>query len=310
MRLNFDLMTGYSRVPLQLFTVAGHDHFRCYRAFFVVLLVLRRSDRRSGSRRPVHAVRHHLLPGGHCAVCRLGLLGEYVGRIYQQVRRGRATWCRPCWRAAAEPAPVRNMRALIRSRQRAETGPRPRCARRVCLSQRRRALPVGAAGARCRGATGADAIAMTRRRTSGLTASRSWQPRIDCPASRRTIRTRRDKWRIAQRCNRISCSRSTTATCSSRTCWPGARGAYNMHGSLLPKYPRSCAGELGHHSWANAKPVPRCIRWWPNPTRALIAAQQAVPILPDDTAFDVFQKVTVAAELALYRCCPAFLTAR
>ena len=30
-----------------------------------------------------------------------------------------------------------------------------------------------------------------------------------------------------------------------------------------------------------------------------IVAQQAVPILPDDTAFDVFGKVTVAAEMAL-----------
>ena len=34
-----------------------------------------------------------------------------------------------------------------------------------------------------------------------------------------------------------------------------------------------------------------------------IVAQQAVPILPDDTALEVFGKVTVAAELALDRAC-------
>jgi methionyl-tRNA formyltransferase len=38
-----------------------------------------------------------------------------------------------------------------------------------------------------------------------------------------------------------------------------------------------------------------------------IIAQQAVPILPDDTAFEVFAKVTVAAETALDRALPALL---
>jgi methionyl-tRNA formyltransferase len=36
-------------------------------------------------------------------------------------------------------------------------------------------------------------------------------------------------------------------------------------------------------------------------------AQEAVPILPDDTAVEVFRKVTVAAEVALLRCLPALL---
>ncbi len=38
-----------------------------------------------------------------------------------------------------------------------------------------------------------------------------------------------------------------------------------------------------------------------------IVAQQAVPILPDDTAKEVFDKVTVAAELALSRALPALV---
>jgi methionyl-tRNA formyltransferase len=41
------------------------------------------------------------------------------------------------------------------------------------------------------------------------------------------------------------------------------------------------------------------------PDAGEIVGQQAVPILPDDTALDVFRKVTVAAaELALYRALP------
>jgi methionyl-tRNA formyltransferase len=43
------------------------------------------------------------------------------------------------------------------------------------------------------------------------------------------------------------------------------------------------------------------------PDAGAIVAQQAVPILPDDTAFEVFGKVTVAAELALYHVLPSLL---
>jgi methionyl-tRNA formyltransferase len=39
-------------------------------------------------------------------------------------------------------------------------------------------------------------------------------------------------------------------------------------------------------------------------------AQQAVPILPNDTAHEVFQKVTVAAEMALNNVLPALLAGR
>jgi methionyl-tRNA formyltransferase len=38
-----------------------------------------------------------------------------------------------------------------------------------------------------------------------------------------------------------------------------------------------------------------------------IVDQMAVPILPDDTALDVFRKVTVAAEITLHRSLPALL---
>ena len=46
------------------------------------------------------------------------------------------------------------------------------------------------------------------------------------------------------------------------------------------------------------------------PDNGDIVAQQAVPILPDDTAHEVFQKVTVAAEMALNNVLPALLAGK
>lgn len=84
------------------------------------------------------------------------------------------------------------------------------------------------------------------------------------------------------------------------------RGAYNMHGSLLPKYrgrvPVNWAVLHGErHTGATLHQMVA------KPDAGVLAAQQAVPILPDDTAFDVFQKVTVAAEMALDGVLPSIL---
>lgn len=84
------------------------------------------------------------------------------------------------------------------------------------------------------------------------------------------------------------------------------RGCYNMHGSLLPRYrgrvPVNWAvlhGERQTGATLHAMEV--------KPDAGGILAQQAVPILPDDTAVEVFRKVTVAAELALDGVLPALL---
>ncbi|MFA6444351.1 MAG: formyltransferase, partial [Sterolibacterium sp.] len=83
---------------------------------------------------------------------------------------------------------------------------------------------------------------------------------------------------------------------------PG-RGAWNMHGSLLPKYrgrvPVNWAVLRGERQTGAT-----LHRMLEKPDAGGIAAQQAVPVLPDDTAFEVFQKVTVAAEMALDRVLP------
>ena len=78
------------------------------------------------------------------------------------------------------------------------------------------------------------------------------------------------------------------------------RGALNMHGSLLPQY-RGRAPV----NWAVIRGESRTgatLHYMTEaPDAGDIVDQQEVPILPDDTAFDVFRKVAVAAEIVLWR---------
>jgi methionyl-tRNA formyltransferase len=86
-------------------------------------------------------------------------------------------------------------------------------------------------------------------------------------------------------------------------------GAWNMHGSLLPKYrgrvPVNWA--IIHGERNTGASLHRMLE---KPDAGGILAQQAVPILPDDTAFEVFNKVTLAAEMALDRVLPDLLAGR
>ncbi|HMA31346.1 MAG TPA: formyltransferase [Casimicrobiaceae bacterium] len=85
------------------------------------------------------------------------------------------------------------------------------------------------------------------------------------------------------------------------------RGALNMHGSLLPRYrgraPVNWAVLHGErHTGATLHYMAD------KPDAGDIVTQQTVPILPDDTAKDVFDKVTVAAEICLDAVLPALLS--
>jgi methionyl-tRNA formyltransferase len=85
-----------------------------------------------------------------------------------------------------------------------------------------------------------------------------------------------------------------------------SQGALNMHGSLLPRYrgrvPVNWAiihgetetGASLHYMTAK-------------PDAGDMVDQQAVPILPNDTALDVFHKVTCAAEMVLHRSLPSLI---
>ncbi|MBU0592112.1 MAG: formyltransferase [Gammaproteobacteria bacterium] len=83
-------------------------------------------------------------------------------------------------------------------------------------------------------------------------------------------------------------------------------GAYNMHGSLLPQYrgrvPVNWAIIRGEKETGSTLHVMN-----EKPDNGAIVDQQAVPILPDDTALEVFHKVTCAAEITLNRCLPGLI---
>ena len=66
-RLNFDLMTSFSLVPLQMFSMLGML-ISVFSALFFVFLVDSPPDHRSRSGRLVHAVRIDVLPDRHRAV--------------------------------------------------------------------------------------------------------------------------------------------------------------------------------------------------------------------------------------------------
>jgi methionyl-tRNA formyltransferase len=82
--------------------------------------------------------------------------------------------------------------------------------------------------------------------------------------------------------------------------------AYNMHGSLLPEFrgraPVNWA-VLHGASVTGATLHEMTVK----PDAGAIVAQIEVPILPDDTAHEVFGKVQVAAEQALWRVLPSLL---
>jgi len=87
------------------------------------------------------------------------------------------------------------------------------------------------------------------------------------------------------------------------------QGGMNMHGSLLPKY----RGRVPVN-WAiiqgETETGATLHYMTEKPDNGDIVAQQAVPILPNDTALEVFQKVTVAAEMALNACLPDLVAGR
>ena len=83
-RLNFDLMTGFSLVPLQMFSMVGMLT-SIISAFFFVFLAVRRLiiGPEAEGLFTLFALVFFMIG---ITLFGIGLLGEYVGRIYQQVR--------------------------------------------------------------------------------------------------------------------------------------------------------------------------------------------------------------------------------
>ncbi len=83
-RLNFDLMTGFSLVPLQMFSMLGIA-ISLLSGAFVVFLFIRRIVHGPEAQGvfTLFAIAFFLIG---ITLFGIGLLGEYIGRIYQQVR--------------------------------------------------------------------------------------------------------------------------------------------------------------------------------------------------------------------------------
>jgi undecaprenyl-phosphate 4-deoxy-4-formamido-L-arabinose transferase len=84
-RLNFDLMTGFSIVPLQVFTLFGIV-VSVLSLLFVIFLFIRRLmiGPEAEGVFTLFAILYFLVGVG---IMGLGVIGEYIGRIYQEVRR-------------------------------------------------------------------------------------------------------------------------------------------------------------------------------------------------------------------------------
>ena len=112
-RLNFDLITGFSVVPLQLFSMIGMAVSLLSALLFVVLLVRRIFVGSEAEGLFTLFSLAFLLIG--VALFGIGLLGEYVGRIYAQVRE------RPRYLVEAvleqDAEPNREMPGLVMARR-------------------------------------------------------------------------------------------------------------------------------------------------------------------------------------------------
>jgi undecaprenyl-phosphate 4-deoxy-4-formamido-L-arabinose transferase len=84
-RLNFDLMTGFSVVPLQLFALFGIATALFSFAFAIFLLVRRFIV--GAEVEGVFTLFAILFFFIGITIFGIGIVGEYVGRIYQEVRR-------------------------------------------------------------------------------------------------------------------------------------------------------------------------------------------------------------------------------
>ncbi len=84
-RLNFDLLTGFSIVPLQVFTLFGMV-VSVLSLLFVIFLFIRRLmiGPEAEGLFTLFAILYFLVGVG---IMGLGVIGEYIGRIYQEVRR-------------------------------------------------------------------------------------------------------------------------------------------------------------------------------------------------------------------------------
>ncbi len=88
-----------------------------------------------------------------------------------------------------------------------------------------------------------------------------------------------------------------------------SKGAYNLHGSLLPKYRGRAPVNWAvlHGESTTGVTLHQMVE---KPDAGSLIDQEAVAILPNDTAHDVFLKLTPAAKTLLDRCLPLLIAGK
>jgi undecaprenyl-phosphate 4-deoxy-4-formamido-L-arabinose transferase len=120
-RLNFDLMTGFSTVPLQLFGIVGMLVALGGIAFGLFLFLRRLIV--GAEVQGVFTLFAILFTLLGVAMAGLGIVGEYVGRIYEQVRRRPRFSVRRAYGLRAEKGPDAGGFSAAPSRESASTSP-------------------------------------------------------------------------------------------------------------------------------------------------------------------------------------------
>ncbi len=281
-RLNFDLITGFSLVPLQLFSMFGM--LVSVGAIITYLSVIVDRLLHTGWRAGFSTlwdrdILAFFLLG--MVLFGLGLVGEYVGRIYQQVReRPRYTIQTVLERNPGDAAAV--TRAVVFAYHNVGV----RCLKTLLAHGIDVALAITHED-RPQEQIWFDSVAVTAADYGLLTIAPADPNAAEVLA------------RVAACKPDFLFSFYYRQMLKAPLLALAARGALNMHGSLLPRY-RGRAPVNWAIIHGETQTGATLHYMTEKPDAGDIVAQSAVPILPDDTAQEVFDKVTVAAELVLH----------
>jgi len=276
MRLNFDLMTGFSLVPLQIFTIFGMI-IGFLSGIFVIFLFIRRLvvGPEAEGVFTLFAILYMLVG---LIILGLGIIGEYIGRIYLEVRRRPRFVIREMLEAG-----LSNSGILVFAYH--DVG--YHCLQEL-IAQNRNVLAV---------ITHEDDLQEPAWFRSVAELARSHGIPVYTPQSVNTA-----DWveRIGELSPDIIFSFYYRKLLCSEILAIPRLGAFNMHGSLLPKY-----RGRSPINWAilhGEKETGATLHYMvAQPDAGDIVDQKSVSIEPLDTARDVLAKVSVAARSVLAR---------
>lgn len=290
LRLNFDLMTGFSAVPLQIFAMLGLVVSAGGLALGAYLLVRRFILLRHSEAEGLFTLFAIAFVIMGAIMAGLGIMGEYVGRIYTEVRGRPRFLIRAVHGTTEEHEEVATV---------ADKDPRPRI---VVFAY----SDVGHAGLRRLIEAGRRVVAVYTH--ADAPGEKVWFPSVADLARSHGIEVREDAdLRTAVEVERFRELRpDLVLSMYYRRLLPEIvlklprLGAFNMHGSLLPRYrgraPVNWAVLNGETETGATLHVMEA-----KADAGDIVDQEPVPIGPDDTALQVQERITAAAVTILAR---------